>query len=145
MTAALAPVNPLVAANTPQCGSIPVLVFDGGCPFCRHFAELTALRSGIPGLTIRNGRSDHDLRHQLARRGYRLADGAILLVDDQVLHGSDAVAWVCTQMQTSDALLQLLSRLMRTQRAARRLYPLLLLTRQAALALRGLPVDPDRV
>ena len=35
--------------------------------------------AGIPGLTIRNGRSDHDLRHQLARRGYRLADGAILL------------------------------------------------------------------
>ena len=29
----------------------PVLVFDGGCPFCRHFAELAELRSGIPGLS----------------------------------------------------------------------------------------------
>ena len=35
-----------------------VLVFDGGCPFCRHFAELSELRSGIAGLEIRDGRAD---------------------------------------------------------------------------------------
>jgi predicted DCC family thiol-disulfide oxidoreductase YuxK len=47
----------------------PVLVFDGGCPFCRHFAELAELRSGIPNLSIRDGRSDHDLRRELRQQG----------------------------------------------------------------------------
>ena len=122
----------------------PVLVFDGGCPFCRHFAELCELRSRIPGLTIRDGRSDSDLRQQLAARGYHLADGAMLLVDSRVLHGSDAVAWVCSRMQTGDVLLQLLSRLMKSRQRARHVYPALLLARQTALGLRGLPVDPDR-
>jgi len=125
-------------------GDNPVLVFDGGCPFCRHFAELCELRSGIAGLTIRDGRSDNDLRQQLAAQGFHLADGAMLLVGNQVLHGSDAVAWVCSRMQTGDLLLQLLSRLLRKRERAQQIYPALLLARQTALAIKGLPVDPDR-
>jgi len=70
----------------------PVLVFDGGCPFCRHFAELSELRSGIAGLQIRDGRSDQALRASLARRGFHLRDGAMLLDGDRVLHGATAIS-----------------------------------------------------
>ena len=121
----------------------PVLVFDGGCLFCRHFAELSELRSGIPELRIRDGRSDHQLRRQLAAEGWALRDGAVLLVDDQVLHGAAAIQWLCARMAPSAALLQLLAPLMADPGRARRLYPLLLLARRMALALRGLPLDPD--
>ncbi|MFM7514873.1 MAG: hypothetical protein ACKO3F_16265, partial [Cyanobium sp.] len=55
-----------------QTPASPVLVFDGGCVFCRHFAELSELRSGIAGLQIRDGRSDQALRAKLAARGYHL-------------------------------------------------------------------------
>jgi predicted DCC family thiol-disulfide oxidoreductase YuxK len=129
-------------APTPEQG--PVLVFDGGCVFCRHFAELSELRSGIPGLQIRDGRSDHQLRRQLADRGYPLRDGAVLLVGDQVLFGAAAIHWLCTRMSPSAALLRLLAPLLATPPRAARLYPLLLLARRCALAVRGLPVDPDR-
>jgi predicted DCC family thiol-disulfide oxidoreductase YuxK len=122
----------------------PVLVFDGGCLFCRHFAELSELRSGIAGLQIRDGRADHALRHQLAAQGFPLSDGAVLLVGGQVLHGAAAIQWLCVRMQPSSALLQLLAPLLATPQRALRLYPLLLLARRAVLALRGLPVDPDR-
>lgn len=122
----------------------PLLVFDGGCVFCSHFAALSELRSGIPGLAIRDGRSDHGLRRQLARRGWPLRDGAVLLVGDQVLHGADAIQWLCARMTPSAALLGLLAPLLATPERARRLYPLLLLARRLALAARGLPVDPDR-
>ncbi|WP_411867420.1 hypothetical protein [Vulcanococcus limneticus] len=121
----------------------PVLVFDGGCLFCRHFAQLSELRSGIPGLQIRDGRADHALRRQLAQRGYALTDGAVLLVGEQVLHGAAAIQWLCARMRPSAALLQLLGPLLATPARARRLYPLLLLARRGALALRGLPLDPD--
>jgi hypothetical protein len=123
--------------------SAPVLVFDGDCPFCRHFAELSELKSGIPELGIRDGRADAALRAQLARRGYHLRDGAMVLVGEQVLHGADAIQWLCEQMVPSAPLLQLLSPLLSTPRRARSLYPLLLLARRAALALKGVPLDPD--
>ncbi|MCP9805315.1 DUF393 domain-containing protein [Cyanobium sp. T1B-Tous] len=122
----------------------PVLVFDGGCPFCRHFAELAELRSGIPGLTIRDGRSDHGLRRQLRAQGWNLSEGAVVLTGDQVLHGADAIQWICSRMAPSAPLLQLLGPLLATRERARRTYPLLLLARRLALGLRGLPLDPDQ-
>jgi hypothetical protein len=119
-----------------------VLVFDGGCLFCRHFAELSELRSGIPGLRIRDGRAESALRESLERRGYPLRDGAVLLDGERVLHGAEAIQWLCARMTPSDALLRLLAPLLATPARARALYPLLLLARRGALALRGLPVDP---
>lgn len=130
-------------ADAILCGGTPVLVFDGGCPFCRHFAELSELRSGISGLQIRDGRADTDLRQALSRRGLPLRDGAIVIDGGRLLHGAEAIAWLCEQMRPSAALLQLLAPLMVTGERARRLYPALLLARRLALALKGLPVDPD--
>lgn len=132
-----------VAPSVARSGTDLILVFDGGCPFCRHFAELSELRSGIPALQIRDGRSEHRLRRELLQRGFPLADGAILLEGDRVFHGAAAIERLCTLMKPSAALLQLLAPLMGTPRRSAGLYPLLLLGRRIALALRGLPVDPD--
>ncbi|TGG96194.1 MAG: hypothetical protein ERJ67_01300 [Aphanocapsa feldmannii 277cV] len=66
-----------------------------------------------------------------------------VLLDGMTLsHGADAIARLCTLMRPSDPLLLLLARLFRVRPRARRLYPLLLLARRVALALRGLPLDP---
>jgi len=119
-------------------------VFDGGCPFCRHFAELSELRSGISGLRIRDGRQDHALRHRLAQQGLRLADGAVLIDGQRMLHGAEAIQWLAERMEPSAALLAVLAGVLREPTRARRLYPLLLAARRAALGLRGLPVDPDQ-
>ena len=86
----------------------PVLVFDGGCPFCRHFAELAELRSGIPNLAIRDGRSDHELRQQLRQQGWDLSRGAVVLAEGRVLHGAEAIQWICSRLEPSAPLLQLL-------------------------------------
>lgn len=122
----------------------PVLVFDGGCPFCRHFAELAELRSGIPNLVIRDGRSDHELRRQLQQQGWDLSRGAVVLAEGRVLHGAEAIQWICSRLEPSATLLQLLGPLLATPGRARRLYPVLLLARRLALAVRGLPLDPDQ-
>jgi predicted DCC family thiol-disulfide oxidoreductase YuxK len=131
------------AAGAPARDPAPVLVFDGGCPFCRHFAEISELRSGIPGLVIVDGRADGPLRQSLAARGFHLRDGAMVLVGDRVLHGAGAVAWLCTQMQPSPGLLQLLAALLADPARSRATYPLLLAARRLALNLKRLPIDPD--
>jgi predicted DCC family thiol-disulfide oxidoreductase YuxK len=131
------------ASVQPASGQ-PVLVFDGGCPFCRHFAELAELRSGIAGLTIRDGRSDHALRRQLRQQGWDLSQGAVVLAEGRVLHGAEAIQWICSRLHPSNSLLQLLAPLLATPERARRTYPLLLLARRLALAVKGLPLDPDQ-
>lgn len=120
-----------------------MLVFDGGCPFCRHFAELSERSSGIPALQIRDGRADNQLRRALTHRGLPLRDGAIVIVGQTLLHGPEAIAWLCARMQPSAVLLRVLAPLLARRELARGLYPALLLARRLALGLRGLRVDPD--
>ncbi|MEB3260775.1 MAG: DCC1-like thiol-disulfide oxidoreductase family protein [Cyanobacteriota bacterium] len=127
-----------------DAASGPVLVFDGGCPFCRHFAELSELRGGLPGLRIRDGRADAALRESLAQRGFHLRDGAMVIDGERVWHGADAISWLCARLTPSAALLRVLAPLFAPRDRARQLYPALLLARRLALGWRGLPVDPDQ-
>jgi predicted DCC family thiol-disulfide oxidoreductase YuxK len=119
-----------------------VLVYDGGCPFCRHFALRSELVGGLTDLEIRDGRSDHDLRAQLKAQGLELARGAVLLEGDQAWHGAGAIAELCRRLQPSDPLLALLRQLFASPPQAHRLYPLLLWARRLALHCKGLPEDP---
>jgi predicted DCC family thiol-disulfide oxidoreductase YuxK len=119
------------------------LVYDGGCPFCRHFALRSELLGGIPDLVIRDGRADHGLRRQLREQGHDLNKGAVLMDGARVWHGSEAIAVLCRQLTPTDPLLQLLHGLFRDSRRANLLYPGLLAARQLALGLRRLPLDPD--
>ena len=121
-----------------------VLVYDGGCPFCRHFALRSELVGGVPDLEIRDGRSDHPLRAQLGARGLDLARGAVLLEGDQAWHGSAAIAELCGRMRPSDPLLTLLRHVFAAPPRSRQLYPVLLWARRLALQWQGLPEDPDQ-
>ncbi|MEN9861598.1 MAG: hypothetical protein RLZZ515_2080 [Cyanobacteriota bacterium] len=120
-----------------------VLVYDGGCPFCRYFALRSELVGGVPGLEIRDGRGDQTLRAQLKARGLDLARGAVLLDGEQAWHGAEAIAQLCGRLQPSDPLLVLLRQIFQGPEQARRLYPLLLWARRMALQWKGLPEDPD--
>ena len=135
--------DPTPLGPGPGAAPAPLLVFDGGCPFCRHFAELSELRGGLPELCIRDGREDADLRQALAQRGFLLRDGAMVIEGERVWHGAEAIHWLCARMAPSAALLQTLAPLMGDGARARQIYPLLLLARRLALGLRGLPVDPE--
>ncbi len=136
--------DPAKPALRPAPPSPLQLVYDGGCPFCRHFALSSELRGGIPQLQIVDGRADAALRRALRERGLPLAQGAVLLQGERAWHGAEAVRQLCTLMRPSDPLLQLLVSLFEGPSRSRRVYPLLLGARRLALALKGLPLDPDR-
>jgi predicted DCC family thiol-disulfide oxidoreductase YuxK len=121
-----------------------VLVYDGGCPFCRHFALRSELVGGLPDLVICDGRADHALRSQLKGRGLDLARGAVLFEANQAWHGADAIAELCRRLNPSDPLFGVLHQLFAAPPRARRLYPLLLWARRTALNWKGLPEDPDQ-
>ncbi len=138
-------VNAVVPIHSPpSLDATPLLVFDGGCPFCCHFAALSELRGGIPGLQVCDGRRDHGMRRQLSDRGFPLSRGAIVLEGGRIHHGAAAIQWICARMAPSGPLLAVLTALFADPVRARRLYPLLLGARRLALGLRGLPEDPER-
>ena len=120
------------------------LIYDGGCPFCRDFASRSELNSGIGGFQIIDGRADITLRRDLLKKGISLANGAVLIENDQLWHGSEAIAELSRRMNPSDPLLGLLRELFQDQPRARLLYPLLLTARRVVLGWKGLPVDPDK-
>ena len=73
-------------------------IYDGECPFCNHFAELLEIKSKITNIKILDGRKNLTLIESLLEKGYDLDKGAILLKDEDIFHGSDAINTICKQI-----------------------------------------------
>ena len=85
-------------------------IYDGECPFCNHFAELLEIKSKIANIKILDGRKNLTLIESLLEKGYDLDKGAILLKDENIFHGADAINTICKKISNpSSSLLSLLS------------------------------------
>ena len=82
-------------------------LYDGQCPFCNQFAELLELKSNLPNIQVKNAR---DNPAELPT-GYDMdIKGAVLLKDDQILHGAEAIHCICSNIDNpSSGLLKILS------------------------------------
>ena len=114
-------------------------IYDGLCPFCNHFAELLEIKSKIKNLTILDGRKNLEIIKNLLEKGYDLDNGAILLKDNKILHGSGAVNEICNQInKPSGQLLKIITSTFKSNSRARLLFPLLILARRLALTAKGI-------
>ena len=122
-------------------------IYDGECPFCNHFAQLLELKQSLPSLQIIDGRKNLDQLTQLYKQGYDLNQGAILINDGKVLHGAEAVNWICSQLNdTNDALLELLRIIFTSRKRSSILFPFLIWARRFFLTIKGKvwqPVDEN--
>ena len=115
-----------------------IFIYDGECPFCNHFAKLIELKSNLPSLQILNGRDNLDKLTQLYKEGYDLNKGAILINNGKILHGSDAVNWICNEIkEPNDSLLGFLRMIFTSNKRTKLLFPLLLWGRRVSLTLKG--------
>ena len=113
-------------------------IYDGECPFCNHFAELLEIKSKIKNIKILDGRKNLTLINSLLDKGYDLDKGAILLKDNEIFHGAEAINTICKQINyPSSSLLLLLSRLFKSTNRTKVLFPLLVRARRFALISRG--------
>ena len=114
-------------------------IYDGECPFCNHFAGLIELKSKINNIQILDGRKNLDLISNLLDKGFDIDKGAILLKDDEILHGVDAINTICEQVKNpSDSLLKLLSNIFKSKKRAKLIFPLLIRARRFALISKGI-------
>tara|TARA_B100000214_G_scaffold260661_1_gene192447 strand:- start:115 stop:516 length:402 start_codon:yes stop_codon:yes gene_type:complete len=115
-----------------------LFIYDGECPFCNHFAQLLELKSSLAQLEILDGRKNLTLLSQLYREGYDLNKGAILINNENVMHGADAINWICTELkEPSDSLLEVLRIIFTSRKRTKFLFPFLLWGRRISLTLKG--------
>ena len=114
-------------------------IYDGECPFCNHFAELLEIKSKITNIKILDGRKNLTLIESLLEKGYDLDKGAILLKDEQIFHGAEAINTICQQINNpSSSLLLFLSRIFKSTKRTKLLFPLLVRARRFALISKGI-------
>ena len=120
-----------------------LLIYDGECPFCNHFAQLVELKSNLPTIEILDGRKDLVLLTRLFSQGYDLNEGAILIRDNEVIHGAEAISWICTKIkEPSDSLLEILRLIFSSNKRTNLLFPILLWGRRLFLTIKGKVWEP---
>ena len=114
-------------------------IYDGECPFCNHFAELLEMKSKITNIQILDGRKNLTLIETLLEKGYDLDKGAILLKDEDIFHGANAINTICKQISNpSSSLLFLLSRVFNSNKRTKMIFPFLIRARRFALVSKGI-------
>ena len=113
-------------------------IYDGECPFCNNFAELLEIKSKINNIKIIDGRKNLNIIKSLLEKGYDLDKGAILLKDDDIFHGANAINIICKEIKNPTSnLLKILSRIFKSNKRTKFIFPLLLRARRFALISKG--------
>ena len=113
-------------------------IYDGECPFCNNFAELLEIKSKINNIQILDGRKNLIIIKSLLEKGYDLDKGAILLKDDDIFHGANAINTICKEIKNpSSNLLKILSSVFKSNKRTKFFFPLLLRARRFALISKG--------
>ena len=116
-----------------------IFIYDGECPFCNHFAELLELKSKIKNISILDGRKNPDLIKDLLKKGYDLDNGAILLMDENIFHGAEAINTICKLInKPSSKLLEILSKTFKSSKRTKFIFPFLVRARRLTLISKGI-------
>tara|TARA_Y100001978_G_scaffold159828_1_gene145738 strand:- start:154 stop:537 length:384 start_codon:yes stop_codon:yes gene_type:complete len=117
-------------------------IYDGECPFCNHFAELLELKSKINNISILDGRKNPDLIRELLKKGYDLDKGAILLKNEEIFHGANAINTICKLINhPSSKLLEILSTTFKSSKRTKFIFPFLVTARRLTLISKGIPTS----
>ncbi len=120
-----------------------IFIYDGECPFCNHFAQLLEIKSSLPRMRIMDGRKNLSRLTTLLKEGYDLNNGAILIRENEILNGSNAVNFICSQIkEPNDALLEVLRVIFESKKRSKLIFPVLLFARRILLSLKGVKWKP---
>ena len=116
-----------------------IFIYDGECPFCDHFAYLLELKSKIKNISILDGRKNPVLIKDLLKKGYDLDNGAILLMDENIFHGAEAINTICKLInKPSSKLLEILSKTFKSSKRTKFIFPFLVRARRLTLISKGI-------
>ena len=93
-------------------------------------------------LSVIDARKNENLVISLLEKGYDIDKGAILLKDNDIFHGAEAINTICNQINNpSGKLLEILSNIFKSNKRTKLLFPLLVRARRFALISKGVPTS----
>jgi len=110
-----------------------LLVYDAQCPMCDAWCRMVRLRESVGTLKLVDARAGGALMDEITRRGLDIDQGMVLVVDDVMYYGADAIC-ALSLMSSGSGLFNRLNRwVFRSRTRSRVLYPLLRDTRNLVL------------
>ena len=122
------------------------LVYDAECPACNYYCHLVQVRESVGQLVLVNAReasrpdAAKDIRtlmDTITARGLDIDQGMVLVVDEQLYYGADAIHALALLGSPSGLFNRFNYRVFRSPTRARWLYPALRACRNLLLRLLG--------
>jgi predicted DCC family thiol-disulfide oxidoreductase YuxK len=113
------------------------LIYDGECPFCSNFVQMTKLRETIGPLRLINARENgHEVQAATAQ-GFVIDQGMLLMLDGKTYYGADCLNRLALLSSRSNVFNKLVYAMFRMPVIARLSYPVLKAGRAATIRLLG--------
>jgi predicted DCC family thiol-disulfide oxidoreductase YuxK len=117
-----------------------LIIYDGACPFCSSYISHLRLQRAVDQITYLNARDDDTRLHLYSQAGYDFNQGMLVVIDQQVYAGADAIHVLALQSSGSDMFNRLNHWIFKRVVLAKILYPCLKFGRRCALILLGIPL-----
>ena len=121
----------------------PVIVYDGECPFCAAYVQMTRLRASAGPVRLVDARSDAPEVAEARAAGLDLDRGMVVKLDGRLYHGDAAMTALALLTTPSGGFNRAMRALFRRPALARVLYPPMVGGRNLTLRLLGRrPIGP---
>lgn len=102
-----------------------LLVYDRQCPACDAFCRLVRIRETVGELRLVDARAGGPAMDEITRRGLDIDEGMVLIMDDALYYGADAIHALALIGTRSGVFNRVNHWIFRSRRRARLLYPIL--------------------
>jgi predicted DCC family thiol-disulfide oxidoreductase YuxK len=116
-----------------------LIIYDGACPFCSAYVSLLRLRSDFH-VELLSARSDDPRVSYYRSRGYRLDEGMLVVLNQTIYVGAEAMHVLAVLSETTGWLNRLQRAVFMHRWLSGWLYPVLRAGRRVALWLRRVPL-----
>lgn len=116
-----------------------LIIYDGDCLFCRAYTRLLRLQQANASVEMLSARSDDPRIHAYWQQGHDLNAGMLVILNNQVYAGADAMHVLASCSSGSDFFNRLHRVIFSSRRLAAFLYPILKLGRRITLFVLRVP------
>lgn len=111
------------------------LIYDTECPACDYYCHMVRIREDVGELQLIDAREDSAAMHEVTQRGLDIDQGIVLIVNDQLYYGADAVHVLSLLGTRSGVLNRINYWMFKSKRVSKLLYPMLRAMRNLLLKL----------
>ena len=113
------------------------LIYDMECPACQFYCQLARIRESVGELVLVDARKDFAKLQEVTRAGLDIDEGMVLMVDDTLYYGADAIHALALLSSRHDFFNRLTYWVFRSKRFSSWLYPVLRFFRNLLLKMLG--------